>query len=191
MLVRSDDGAILRERDLVPGAAGNLPMVWDEGRGEAVAYDTARSAASQQAGRFALRGTFDVATPGGAVRCAPAFELLARACGPYTPEHVAAIAGVPPQRLLQAGDLLAASPRVAYHAWSGVGQHTNATQAERSIATLYALLGCFDQEGANRQFGKPPHRVVCSCSGRSTSETPSWPTSTRASASSTAPGHWL
>lgn len=56
--------------------------------------------------------------------------------------------------------MLARSTNVAYHAWTGVGQHTNATQTERAIASLYALLGCFDRSGGNRRFGKPPHRVV-------------------------------
>ena len=40
-----------------------------------------------------------------------------------------------PRRCLRPG------ARIAYHAWSGVGQHTNATQTERAIATLYALTG--------------------------------------------------
>ena len=32
--------------------------------------------------------------------------------------------------------------------WNGVGQHTNATQTSRAIASLYALLGDFDRQAA-------------------------------------------
>jgi anaerobic selenocysteine-containing dehydrogenase len=36
--------------------------------------------------------------------------------------------------------------------WNGIGQHTNATQTSRAIATLYALLGSFDRPGGNVLF---------------------------------------
>jgi anaerobic selenocysteine-containing dehydrogenase len=44
--------------------------------------------------------------------------------------------------------------------WSGVGQHTNATQTDRAISTLMALTGSFDAPGGNVQFARPPVRDV-------------------------------
>jgi anaerobic selenocysteine-containing dehydrogenase len=44
--------------------------------------------------------------------------------------------------------------------YNGVGQHTNATQTNRAIAVLYALLGDFDQPGGNVVFPKAPMNVV-------------------------------
>ena len=38
--------------------------------------------------------------------------------------------------------------------WNGLGQHTNATQTSRAIASLYALLGDFDRQGGNVIFPK-------------------------------------
>ena len=38
--------------------------------------------------------------------------------------------------------------------WNGLGQHTNATQTSRAIASLYALLGDFDRQGGNVSFPK-------------------------------------
>jgi anaerobic selenocysteine-containing dehydrogenase len=38
--------------------------------------------------------------------------------------------------------------------WNGLGQHTNATQTSRAIASLYALLGDFDRPGGNVIFPK-------------------------------------
>ena len=49
---------------------------------------------------------------------------------------------------------------MAYHSWSGVGQHTNATQTERAIACLYALTGCFDAAGGNVIHPKAPANAV-------------------------------
>lgn len=165
LLVRSDNGCFLRPRDLQPGSSDDSYMVWNSLLGVAVPYDVARAAADQGSEHFALRGEYMVATStlGGrsaGIHCKPVFELLAQDCAIYTPEHVAKITGVEATEVRSAAALLADSRRVAYHAWTGVGQHTNATQTERAIATLYAMLGCFDQAGANRLFGKPPHRVV-------------------------------
>ncbi len=40
--------------------------------------------------------------------------------------------------------------------WNGLGQHTNATQTSRAIASLYALIGDFDRQGGNVNFPKVP-----------------------------------
>lgn len=39
---------------------------------------------------------------------------------------------------------------------NGIGQHTNATQTSRAIATFYALFGNFDEPGGNVIFPKVP-----------------------------------
>ena len=160
LLVRSDNGRFLRERDVAPAAAADRFMVWDAQRACAVPYDTALAAVPQGSARFALRGEFAVPCGTKPLSCTPVFELLARQAASYPAQRVEDITGVPMADLLAAAALLARSPRVAYHAWTGVGQHTNATQTERAIATLYALLGCFDRRGGNRLFGKPAARTV-------------------------------
>src|SRR5204862_377168 len=45
---------------------------------------------------------------------------------------------------------------VSYHAWSGVGQHTNASQTDRAIALCLALTGSLDAPGGNRQPATVP-----------------------------------
>src|SRR5690606_38455827 len=42
--------------------------------------------------------------------------------------------------------------------WTGVGQHSNATQTSRALALLYALTGSWDAPGGNVHFAKPPVR---------------------------------
>ncbi|MEI4896864.1 hypothetical protein Q8G71_36880, partial [Klebsiella pneumoniae] len=76
---------------------------------------------------------------GGNVACEPVFALLERTCAPYTPDVVERVSGVDAHSLAQATELLSSSKRVAYHSWTGIGQHSNATQTERAVAILYAL----------------------------------------------------
>ncbi|WP_144110663.1 molybdopterin-dependent oxidoreductase [Paraburkholderia sp. BCC1886] len=149
VLVREDNGHFLRERDLDPAACENRVLGWDE------ESQTPRALVGG-----ALRGAYDVATAQGPVRCHPAFELLAREAERYTPDHVSTLTSVDPASLLEAARLIGTSPRIAYHAWSGVAQHTNATQTERAIAVLYALTGCFDQTGGNRLYPKHPVNAI-------------------------------
>lgn len=150
LLVRHDNGLFLRERDLWPEAADNRFVVWDEARRCALAYDPKSAATLQACATFMLRGAVTVGLAGDSVRCAPAFELLAQACAAYTPAEVLRITGVAEAALRSAAALFGEGRRVAYHAWTGIGQHTNATQSERAVATLYALTGSFDRIGGNR-----------------------------------------
>lgn len=152
LLVRSDNGLFLREQDLWPAAADNRFVVWDEARRCALAYDPDTTAQGQASADFLLRGTVSVepGRGGGSLPCAPAFELLAQACAPYVPAEVQRITGVAEASVRSAAVLFGEGRRVAYHAWTGIGQHTNATQSERAVATLYALTGSFDRVGGNR-----------------------------------------
>ena len=166
LLVRNDTGLFLRERDVNAAALHNRYMVWHQQLGKAVPYDGHIAAASQGSEYFALHGEFQygnaslLSSRADDRSCCPAFELLTRASAAYPAQYVAQVTGVPASDVRAAATLLANSPRVAYHAWTGIGQHTNATQTERAVASLYALLGCFDQRGGNRQFGKPAANTV-------------------------------
>ncbi|MGP4140292.1 molybdopterin-dependent oxidoreductase [Sodalis praecaptivus] len=159
-LVRDDNGQFLRAGDVGLQPADALTY-WDRHanavrvlpRLEAVEGEWDETAA-------ALRGRFHLATDTATLTCRPAFALYARACAAYTPARTAALTWVSTHDLRRAADLLAAAHRVAYHAWSGVAQQTNATQTDRAIACLYALTGSFDAEGGNRIFAKPPYRPV-------------------------------
>ena len=166
LLVRSDNGRFLRERDIDPTCAVDRYLAWDVRCGAPMPYDTRLAAKPQGSEHFALAGEFDIDAGSmksmrtSRMRCTPVFELLKRAAAAYPPNRVAQITDVSQVALRDAAALLASSRRVAYHAWTGIGQHTNATQSERAVATLYALLGCFDQRGGNRLFGRPSVRVV-------------------------------
>jgi anaerobic selenocysteine-containing dehydrogenase/ferredoxin-NADP reductase len=92
--------------------------------------------------------------------CATAFSLLKRECASYTFTRVSEITRLAISDIERFCHLFENSPRLAYHSWTGVGQHTNATMTERAIATLYALTGAVDRIGGNVWTVAPPARVV-------------------------------
>lgn len=149
---------------LHPGAKAQHPaddhtafVAWNTAVAAPCRYDTRREGASQGSADFALHGVFTVQLADGrSVTCRPAFDLLATQCAAFPPDRVAAITGVSEPQLTAAADLLASSRKIAYHAWTGIGQHANATQNERAIAVLYALTGSFDRTGGNRVYTRQP-----------------------------------
>ncbi|VTU42693.1 Acetylene hydratase (plasmid) [Variovorax sp. RA8] len=92
------------------------------------------------------------------MNCKPAFQTYAELCSEYPPERAEALCWVPAQQVRETAQLLFSNRPVSYYAWSGVGQHTNATQTDRAIALLYALTGSFDAPGGNVDFAHPPAR---------------------------------
>ena len=133
-LVREDNGLFLRD--------GSSFVVWDEALGRsAPAQDGLTSAA--------MRGRFEVATTEGRVSCRPAFDHYAEAAAPYDPATVERLTGIPAEQIEELAATIGAARSVCYHGWTGLGQHTNASQTERAVATLYALTGSFDAPGGN------------------------------------------
>jgi anaerobic selenocysteine-containing dehydrogenase/ferredoxin-NADP reductase len=157
LLVRADNGEFLRCADI--GIAGGQDyLVWD---GELNAPQASAELTEQALQRATLRGSQCLTLIDGALlECSPAFELYARECAQYTPARVEALTHVPVAQLLEAAELLGSSSRVAFHAWSGVGQQDNASQTDRAMACLYALTGSFDRNGGNRIYQKPDYRPV-------------------------------
>ncbi|WP_176057073.1 molybdopterin-dependent oxidoreductase [Paraburkholderia sp. BCC1876] len=164
LLVRADTGRFLRERDIDRHASNNRYAIWNQAldRLELVGEEVGTTPFD-----LLMSGTRYVAIDDSTgrrteVACTPAFDLYARALDDFTPEHASAITGVSADDIIKAAEMLKPRQRIAYHAWSGVGMHTNATQTERSIATLYALTGAFDTRGSNRELKKQPANVVSS-----------------------------
>ncbi len=159
LLVRKDNGALLRGRDIGLGQADAF-VVWDARQRMAVPA----GGQCHDPDRIALRGTFEVIVGDRddqtTLLCQPAFELYAAECARYPADRAARLTWIPEGDIRHAASMIGAAQRVAYHAWSGVGQHENATQTERAIACLYALTGSFDRRGGNRIYQKPPFNAV-------------------------------
>jgi len=160
MLVDPDSGRLLRGRDLWgsgPGAPDGFVVA--DRDGAVRVYDPREPL--DRPDRVDLHGSIAVRLRDGrTVTARPVFALLSEAARPYTPEHVATITWLDRAQIEQFNALFAGGPRLAYHAWTGVGQHTNATQTERAMATLYALTGAVDRPGGNLWPVPPPTRSV-------------------------------
>ncbi|MFD2469986.1 molybdopterin-dependent oxidoreductase [Amycolatopsis silviterrae] len=158
LLVRADTGRFLRAGELEPGLDGYV--VWDEQAAAPRPYDPRYPAVRPE--NFALRGQRRIRTRSGVADCVPAFERYAEACAAWPMERTSAVTGVEASGIAAFADALAKARSVAYHGWTGVGQHANATQTERAIATLYALTGSFDAPGGNVVLPRLPVNAVTS-----------------------------
>ena len=160
-LTRVDSGRVLTEAELKNGGSPERFVAWDEIAGIPVVYDPSPGSFDRESVRPALTGEHRVlAKDGGEILCRPVFSGLAKLAARYSPETSAAITWVPADQVRHAAHLLAAHRPVSMFMHNGVGQHTNATQTSRAIATLYALLGDFDQPGGNVVFPKAPLNAV-------------------------------
>ena len=150
-------GRLLTASDL--GAAGgggpeDHPVAWRAGDGAPEAVDP--GAPAEPGAGWALEGSFRVRTAAGEVTCRTAFSRYRDLCREYPPERVERITGVPARQVRAAARLLWESRPVACYTWSGVGQHTNATQTDRAISLLYALTGSRGRRGGNVEFAAVP-----------------------------------
>ena len=161
LLVRADNGRLLREQDLTLSGAADNYVGWDEARARPVVYDPRRGSYESGAQRLGLFGDVEVAVESGRrVICRPAFQVMADVCSRHDPKTAEAMCGVKAEEIDRAARTLWESRPVAYYAWSGVEQHSDATQTVRAIAQLYALTGSLDAPGGNVLFPSVPTNVI-------------------------------
>lgn len=160
LLVRCDDGRLLRAGELAapPAGAGADDFVALAADGRLIACGRGVRGSAGSGSEAVLAGSVDAhLADGRVVRCETVFSLFEQACADYTPERVAELCGIEPAQVEALARLLhEAGPAVSYYCWAGVCQHTNATQTDRAIATLMALTGSFDAPGGNVAFTPAP-----------------------------------
>jgi len=154
LLINPTNATFLTAADLLGDGDPRQLVAWDETRGHPILYDPSTGAYETATARPALLGSFPVTTPTGTLLCATAFEMFRALCGSYPPERAAEICWVPAEQIRAMARMLHESGPVAYYGWTGVGQHTNATQTDRAIALVCALAGSFDAPGGNVLFEK-------------------------------------
>ena len=158
LLVDRTTGRFLRAETLWAGAdAGSFVVLGEDGAPRA--YDARREL--DDAGTVALSGRLRITgRDGEVIDASTVFDLLSAEAEPYTPAHVAALTWLGEAEIEAFNRLFAGRPKLAYHSWTGVGQHSNATAIERAIASLYALTGACDREGGNLWPVPPPTRPL-------------------------------
>lgn len=158
LLINTDTGRFVRASELWTDQSSDDFVTLDRS-GAARAFDTRFAAPDPASYKLDCRATL-IARDGRAIAAATAFSLLRAAAYPYTIERVAELTWLDESKIAAFYQLFENSPRLAYHSWTGVGQHTNATMTERAIATLYALTGACDRPGGNIWPVPPPTRTV-------------------------------
>jgi anaerobic selenocysteine-containing dehydrogenase len=129
--------------------------VWDEAGGQPAVYDPSAGKYDRDNVMPALFGTRALKGKNGEeIFCKPVFERLSDIAAPFAPERSEKIHWVAADKVWQTALLLAHNRPVSMYMWNGLGQHTNATQTSRAVASLYALLGDFDRPGGNVIFPK-------------------------------------
>jgi len=160
LLVRADNGRLLRESELAAGGDARKYVGWDQAGMRPVVYDPAARRYEGDGVEAALFGEYHVATKDGSVVCHPVFEHCARLCRRYPPDVVESICGVRREDVERAARLFWESRPLALYAWSGLEQQSNATQIFRAISLLYALTGSFEARGGNVLFPAVPSANV-------------------------------
>ena len=157
LLVDRASGQLLRAQDLWASAEADAYVV-SGANGLLRPYSTESAGADADTALFAQG---QVADQHGQWRdYTSVLALLKAHAEPFTMQRVSELTWVSEDKLDAFNALFMHAPKLAYHSWTGVGQHTNATQTERAIATLYALTGACDKEGGNLWTSAPPYRQV-------------------------------
>jgi anaerobic selenocysteine-containing dehydrogenase/ferredoxin-NADP reductase len=158
LLVDTETGRFVRASELWDDQPQDVFVVLDPS-GAPRACDTRFATLDAACCQLDGRATF-TARDSRIIVAATAFRLLTAEAAPYTIAHVAEVTWLDAADIAAFNGLFENSPRLAYHSWTGVGQHTNATMTERAIATLYALTGACDRPGGNIWPVPPPTRTV-------------------------------
>ena len=160
-LLNTATNRVITEADLSPAGDVDRFIVWDEVGQKPAVYDSSTGSYEGDGVLPALFGAHVIKTNrGDEISCEPVFQRLSELAEPFAPERSEKIHWVPADKVWQSALLLAHNRPVSMYMWNGVGQHTNATQTSRAIASLYALIGDFDRPGGNVIFPKIPVNEV-------------------------------
>ncbi len=116
LLVKAEDGRLLRESDMVPGGKDDVFFVWDEATGQPAkapgSMGSPDATLDLGALRPALGGRFTVRTPYGEdIEVAPAMEVLRREAARFSPEETRRHTGIHPSIIRDEARRFAAAER--------------------------------------------------------------------------------
>jgi len=147
LLVRVDNGKLLREKDLKRGGREDAFYLYDQASGRI--REAPRKSLALGGLVPALEGEYEAETLSGKVRVRPVFELLReRLDGNFTPERAAGITGVAPPLIERLAREVAEATGVVNITTSNWGKFYHGDLIERAIILLFALCGHMGRKGA-------------------------------------------
>jgi anaerobic selenocysteine-containing dehydrogenase len=156
-LLNGETNVPITEADIAANGDASKFVVWDEASSAPAIYDSTSGNYERDGVLPALFSVRNIKGKDGKnISCKPVFEQLGEIAAEFAPERSERIHWVAADKVWQTALMLAHNRPVSMYMWNGVGQHTNATQTSRAIASLYALIGDFDRQGGNVSFPKIP-----------------------------------
>ncbi len=138
-LIREDNGALLRERDIVGGQSASY-MVWN--------VQTGTPCPGTAPQRSALEGRYEITLESGArIQCATAFQLLIDLAKEFPLERAAAITTVPPEIIRELAKQFATRKPAAMRMGYGIDRWYWSDYTARAIAALSIVTGNIGNAG--------------------------------------------
>ena len=141
LLVREDNGKLLRESDLLDGGKEDVFYVWDRAAGRAVKAPGSMGSEEKTIALGgidpALEGRFEV----GGIGVAPAFVRMKAEAMKYPPEETQAITGIHPDVIRREARLIAKAKKAIIMHGFNIGRYSNGIYTGWAQTMLIALTG--------------------------------------------------
>jgi anaerobic selenocysteine-containing dehydrogenase len=158
--MREDNHQLLTARDLLQSGDPETFFVWDERSHGLMSYRADQGYATSNVVPALFHPREIAATGGNVVEYRPAFDQLRKLAAQYAPERAEELTSVPARDVRRAARMFATETPSCYYSWVGLELHSDATQTNRALCTLYALTGQFDQRGSNLLYASTPIQPI-------------------------------
>ncbi|RMF23163.1 MAG: hypothetical protein D6760_05975, partial [Deltaproteobacteria bacterium] len=146
LLVRSDNGRLLRASDLRRGGSDEVFYMFDEAAGRIV--EAPRRSLALGDLRPALEGTFEVSGTAGPIAVTTVFERLKRHLQGYGPEQTRRTTGVAPATVQRLARRMARARACSNVCQTNFSKFYHGMEMERAVLLLFALCGHIGRPGA-------------------------------------------
>ncbi len=145
ILVRDDNGSLLRESDLKRNGSEDVFYFYDNAKGKIVEVGSK----TLKLGKVdpALEGSFEVKTTNGLLSVRPVFERLRERLAGYSLEAASKMCGTPPAVIEKFARVFAAAKSATNVTSSNFSKYYHGNLIERSQALLFALGGHIGKKG--------------------------------------------
>jgi anaerobic selenocysteine-containing dehydrogenase len=151
-LVRVNDGRkrILRESDLKRDGREDNFVVWDMAAEQAAIWDSGKAGFASPGVNPALEGRFQVILANGEMAdCRTVWTLVKEGVSGYSPEKVAEITWLHPEKIVAAARMYAECKPAALHWGLPIDTIPSTTPTAQAIAHLWCITGNLDVPGGN------------------------------------------
>jgi anaerobic selenocysteine-containing dehydrogenase len=149
-LVRKDSGKLLRESDIDPDGSASNFLVWDEGAGKVIVWNSQEAKFASECKKPAMEGEYSIRLKDGSV--VPAVTVWSEFCqrvAEYPLKRVAEITWLKEEDIAEAARLYARSKPATIQWGLAVDSTPGVTPLATAIAALWCITGNLDTPGGN------------------------------------------